>query len=746
MTLRIPVLAGLAALFAASPAAGQQVAEVQLSPGSVTIAVNQQTGVLATAYDASGNVLPTAEFRWSSTNPSVVRVETDPAAPGLANLTGLAPGVAQVRVVAGSRTGVVQVQVLAVGGAVGAQVGTGTPTVLRIEPGSIQLLPGESRQLVPVFLKDDGSAAAPTPIIWQSLAAAIATVNDAGVVTGIAEGQGLIQLTNPAGLTATAPVEVTRAPIAFRIPVLSLSPEQEVTLEVLVPSQGGRQLSNTALNWRSTNESVVRVTPLGIARAQGAGEARIIVQGYLREDTLPVRVHRPVVSISVVPRRDLGDVMVPFGGHREFAVTAFAADESVVADAPMIWTVRDTTVAVFDVATNRLLGRTIGRTELHLRGPGPGVIEVTWPVNVVAGGLLISRQEVGLGIGDTVRLGASFTDMEGTPISPASSLTWTSGDPAVAAVTADGLVSAVGYGHARIVASTPWEAADTMDAWVQAGILVSSTRAGSPDLFAFDRDAPAALRRITEDPAAEASGAWSPDGARIAFASTRDGNQELYLVHPDGSDWVRLTNTPEVSEDGPAWTPDGLQIVYHAQQRGGRAQVWIMNADGSDPRPLTSGDATNFQPALSPDGGTIAYTSTREGSYDIWLMRLDGSEQRNVTQTPARDSRPEYFPDGTLGYIEEQRQGDRPVQVVVRKTLATGEVRPLTSPDLPVMDFAVAPSGTLLAIQTTAFGTQGGVQHRVYLVPLTGGQAVEVPREPGEQLLSPAFRPTRSIP
>lgn len=742
MTPRPPVFLALFGLLVPPPLAAQRVAEVQVSPASVSIAVNQQTGVLATAYDGSGNVLPTAEFRWSSSNPAVVRVETDAAAPGLANLTGLAPGVAQVRATAGGQTGLVQVQVLAVGGAGGApRVGTGTPTVLRVEPGNVQLLPGESRQLIPVFLKDDGSLAAPTRITWQSLAPAIATVNDAGVVTGIAEGQGLVQLANPAGLTATAPVEVTRAPIAFRLPILSLSPDQETTLEVVVPSQGSRSLPNTALSWRSTNESVVRVTPLGVARAQGPGEARIIVQGFLREDTLPVRVHRPVVSITVNPRRDQGPVIVPFGGHRQFQVTALAADESEVRDAPMIWTVRDTTIAVFDAGTNRLVGRTLGETELHLRGPGPGVIEVTWPVNVVAGGLLISRQEVGFGIGDSVALGASFTDLEGTPISPASDLTWTSSDPSVATVTPAGRVRGVAYGHARIVASTPWEAADTMDVWVQGGILATSTRAGSPDLFAFDRAAPAALRRITEDPGAEGSGAWSPDGARIAFASTRDGNQELYVVHPDGTGWQRLTNTPEVSEDGPVWTPDGRSIVYHAQPRGGRAQIWIMDADGGNPRPLTSGDATNFQPAVSPDGGTIAFTSTRDGVYDIWLMRLDGSEQRNVTRTPAKDSRPEYFPDGTLGYIEEQRQGDRVVQIVVRKTLTSGEVRPLTSPDLPVMDFAIAPSGTLLAVQTTAFGTEGGVQHRIYLIPLTGGAAVEVPREPGEQLLSPAFRP-----
>jgi hypothetical protein len=110
---------------------------------------------------------------------------------------------------------------------------------------------------------------------------------------------------------------------------------------------------------------------------------------------------------------------------------------------------------------------------------------------------------------------------------------------------------------------------------------------------------------------------------------------------------------------------------------------------------------------------------------------------------PSKESKPRYFRDGSLGYIQEQRQGDRLIQAVVRKVLATGEVTSLTPAGLQVTAFAVAPSGDLLVVQTTSFAAQGGMQNRLFLVPLGGGQPTEVPREAGEQQLAPAFRPAR---
>ena len=734
-------------VLAATPrlASAQRVAEVQVGPQTVSIQVGQSTSVFATAYDANGNVLVSQQFRWSSGDPNVVRVETDAASSDIANLIGVRPGVARVEARIGSQSGIVAVQVVGEGGAPPAPAETGAgpvgeATILRIEPGNVLMLPAESRQLVAVFFKNDGSPAPPVAVSWRSLNEAIVTVSQDGLVIANAEGQGTIEVATQTGLVHLAPVRVSQANFGFSAPVLSMSPGSEVTIEVIVPSQDNRSLPNNALSWRSSNVDIVRVTPLGFATAVEAGTAQIVASGFLQEHTLQVTVHRPVDAISGLPRWSSGPVATPLGGTVQFRVEAQAADSTPVPEAPMVWTVRDTSIATFDAATQVLTGRSIGETELHLKGPGPDILEITWQITVIAGGLLANVQRVGIGVRDTFTVDVSFTDSTGVPISPASSVAWSSSDEGVAMVSQNGTITGVGLGHAQIVGATPWERADTVDVYVQGDLLITGTREGSPDLFTLDHTNPAELNRVTTDPGVETSGAFSHDGSRIAFVSNRDGNLEVYVANADGSDPQRITTT-EAAEGTPVWTPDGRQIVYVARAPGERAQSWIMNADGSDPRQLTTGTTTNFQPAVSPDGQLIAFTSTRDRNYEIYRMGLDGSNQENATQSEAKESHPAWFPSGDLAYIAELTGGAGISGTVMRMSPQEG-TSGVTPGGLAITGFAISADGGMLALEVSALDATG-ISRRIMLMPTGGaGRPLEVPRQSdSEQLYSPSFRP-----
>src|SRR5213596_3171093 len=100
------------------------------------------------------------------------------------------------------------------------------------------------------------------------------------------------------------------------------------------------------------------------------------------------------------------------------------------------------------------MGRRAGRTTLTAKGPGPGLV-ATWQVRVIAAGLKLSTTRVGLPLARRYSLKASFADETGTPIGPATGVTWTSDNPAVAPVAEDGTVSTAGYGHARVTATAP---------------------------------------------------------------------------------------------------------------------------------------------------------------------------------------------------------------------------------------------------------------------------------------------------
>src|SRR5260370_36466414 len=86
-------------------AGAQNVAEVQVAPPTVTIRVGERSGLLATAFDRIGNVIPTVRIIWSSNNVNVAKVDNN------GTITGVANGVAIIEARVGARRGQAAVQV-----------------------------------------------------------------------------------------------------------------------------------------------------------------------------------------------------------------------------------------------------------------------------------------------------------------------------------------------------------------------------------------------------------------------------------------------------------------------------------------------------------------------------------------------------------------------------------------------------------------------------------------------------------
>ena len=74
---------------------------------------------------------------------------------------------------------------------------------------------------------------------------------------------------------------------------------------------------------------------------------------------------------------------------------------------------------------------------------------------------------------------------------------------------------------------------------------------------------------------------------QIIFMTSRGGNQEIVLINEDGSNEVNLTNHPASDRSG-VWSPDGEKIAF-ISDRDGTFEIYTMNADGSDPNKLTTG-------------------------------------------------------------------------------------------------------------------------------------------------------------
>src|SRR5437764_235046 len=754
------------ALLAPRFLAAQNVAEVQVAPPSVTIRVGERTGLLATAFDSIGNVIPTIRLIWSSNNMNIAKVDNN------GTVTGVSNGVAIIEARAGARRGQAAIQVVGGAGPVtppppppapggpppppappgpdpyaGQPAGSGPAAALRLEPGVIYLLPSENSRVSPRALKEDGSPAAPVIVNWTSLRTDVASVDQSGNIVALAPGQGTIQATAPGGLTATAPVVVQQADFMVREAgagsPLMLSPGEVDTVHVIVAAQNNRTVNPLVLQWASSDQSVARVSLAGVVTAVGPGKAALTVSGLLQNKSIEVDVHKVVDKLSVRPPR-VPDVAVPLTGTAKFDAQALTADNTPVPEAPLRWSVADPAIASFDPQTGTLIGRAVGKTQLTVKGPGAG-LAVTWNINVIAGSVRFVQPRIGIGLNQHHTLRANYADDQGNVLGPAANLTWSTDNPQVATVGEDGTVAGAGYGHARVSAAAPGGKTAAADIYVVGEIVVASSRAGQGkfQLYSAERSNLAQLAKLTPatDTASANDPAFSPDGSRIAFVTQRDGNAEIYVMNADGTGVTRVTNDPQL--DGrPVFMPDGQSLAFHSSRPAGKQEIWAVNVDGTALTQLTR-DSINFSPAVSPDGQTIAYVSVRDKNYDIWLMGRDGSNQRPFTRSPQQqEAEPRFLRDGSLASLVERKDGNRTVQQVVRADLSTGSVTPLTGTDLAIASFAISPSGDLVALVVNAEPqNRRNPAYKVYMQPVSSGTPVPMPTTGTEQMITPTFRP-----
>ena len=106
-------------------------------------------------------------------------------------------------------------------------------------------------------------------------------------------------------------------------------------------------------------------------------------------------------------------------------------------------------------------------------------------------------------------------------------------------------------------------------------------------------------RRLT-DGGKDSEGAWSPDGAKIAFVSWRDEDEEIYVMNADGTEQKRLTDIPGNDHWPPTWSPDNTRIAFTSDGTKDNSEIYIMNSDGSGLTKLTEDPADDAFPAWRP--------------------------------------------------------------------------------------------------------------------------------------------------
>ncbi len=144
------------------------------------------------------------------------------------------------------------------------------------------------------------------------------------------------------------------------------------------------------------------------------------------------------------------------------------------------------------------------------------------------------------------------------------------------------------------------------------------------------------------------SGAFSPDGKKLAFCSslTEEGNAEIYLLDLGTMKIKRLTYNSG-TDTAPSWSPTGREIAFTSDRTGlGAPQIYIMDAEGTNARKVSFGGSYFDAPAWSPTGDRIAFVSRVENIFDIYVLNLRTNQTTKLTESNARNEMPTWSPDG----------------------------------------------------------------------------------------------------
>ncbi|MEW5931484.1 MAG: Ig-like domain-containing protein, partial [Gemmatimonadota bacterium] len=420
----------------------QLVASIAVTPGAPVVQEGGTQQMSAAASDANGNAVPTAAFAWTSSNPAAATVD----AAGV--VRAVAAGVSYVTASAGGKTATATVTVDAA-----APVQAPVASV-SVAPGSAALVVGGS-VLVTASARDAaGNVLTGRAVTWSSSSPAVATVSASGMVTGAAVGSATITATVE-GKTGTATVTVSADP-ATTPARIAVTPGSDTLgalgaatqLRATVYSASGAAMSGTSVSWTSLNAGVATTDAAGRVTAVAAGTARIVAAAGSLADTATVVVRQVVASVAVSPSAPV----VQEGATQQVAATAKDANGNAIAGAAFTWTSSNAAAATVN-GSGLVSGVAAGVSYVTASAGGKSAVATVTVSAPAVATVTVSPGSASIATGGTVDLSAVARDGAGR-ILTGRAVTWASSNPAVATVSATGLVTGMSGGAATITATS----------------------------------------------------------------------------------------------------------------------------------------------------------------------------------------------------------------------------------------------------------------------------------------------------
>ena len=419
-----------------SDAAGpgdSDVESIVITPSTATVSVGASLTLNAEVRDDGGQLIAGRPVTWSSEDETIATVSPS-------------------GVVTGRKVGVVMIAASTVGKNAFSEV-TVNPTpvsFIRLSQNNRSMRVGETFQITAEALDAGGRVLSGRPITWMTSNASVATVTVEGLVTAVAPGGAVITASSE-GKSESASITVSLVPVAS----VTVDPNassivvgQNTQLTAEVKDASGAPLTGRTVVWSTDRSSVATVSSSGLVTANAAGTATITATSEGRTGTSAITVSpRPVSAVIVSP----GQVSLIVGQTRQLNISITDDRGQILTGRPVSFT--SDNVQVVTVSSGGLVTAVAtGTATITATSEGKtGIADVTVtpiPVSLVE----VTPTQSSIIIGHGVQLTATPKSSTGQTLT-GRTVSWNSGAPGLASVSANGMVTGLQVGTAVIFAT-----------------------------------------------------------------------------------------------------------------------------------------------------------------------------------------------------------------------------------------------------------------------------------------------------
>ncbi|WP_172917589.1 Ig-like domain-containing protein [Capnocytophaga canis] len=411
------------------------VVSVSISPEKLTLIEGETHSLTTTVLPAEAT---NPKVMWSSADSTIATVNE------MGELTALKAGVVTITATSedGAKTALCEVTV---------EAKIIEVESVRLSEEQITLVEGNTYSLTATVLPADATN---KNIHWTSENEAVVTINEGGFLTAHKVGTATVVVTTESG-KKTAICRVTVEAKVIAVESVSLSEEQITLVEGNTYSLTATVLPANATNkkvtWTSANTAIATVDDLG--KVTGVASGTVYITATTKDSkktaSCKVTVSKKVITVAYVSL-DNETITLLEGDTKTLVATVSPTNAT---NKKITWTTTDKTIATVD-ANGKVTAITAGVVSITATtedGGKKASCRVTVEKNIVAvTNVSIQPESIVLAIGNQRQLSATVSPTNATN----KKVTWTSADPSIATVTANGKVTGVASGTVYITATT----------------------------------------------------------------------------------------------------------------------------------------------------------------------------------------------------------------------------------------------------------------------------------------------------